>query len=910
MTTQSGSITDDLKSQSATSATGSSKPLLNDIAPEDASEIVKAMKKAKDMFLTNKPPADPLLESILSRTIEVDRTRPTQPLTHSTFDTSRRRIFRFWPRDPDGPVLRYSSEGKRAPNGTHLWGSTLYDFYHTNRMPFNSHSVTITTGSRMAEWCKEIKELDYAAQEIDWAENREEEPKKREAANVADVHEATVDFKLTFTRWGKGEIEKSKAEGRKDDDVENYRTPFHPSSYPPPYPTPPFVTGVIPRLESTVPIHLLPEKLVVHDPDLVLCRPSDKKRSTDPWPFDSSNLSSPKGYKTQIYKLALQSDTLERIAKTRESVKAAVNTDPIPIFYVYPASENCKTRDPIFEITIPAPPPPPTHTPEAHLFLTRSPEKRKGVGNHSVVFEAEWEVPREWFVKPRICVGCIMERAEAVRDKWVAAEEERIQNKETVQNTDIEMASPTSDRDSREVKMDDGNTSPPAEDVVLPNSKRASISFPRSRVKLWDRVPEKVDILPVENHPSDEEERANPHLTNNHEVSDSELEPQAQGQAFQQWKEVQDAKQRVNSDTVGTDGKRPFIGNVSVRRETYESSAFTMSLKTVEEMRLQHEKLAKAKRGDGHDPWEKYREDNASKGTPTTNTAEQQPASGVDNFPESIPVPIVVYTGTMHTIHISSVPWLLPGDPPCKEHGIQDLHSPSDATDKNESDGFFPLVPCSALPPFIRPNTRLPPTMRVTVSAKVSIPGDRHLVSEARNYQQFDPSFNEHWTGYTVAKPLLEPTPCGALVPGFYGYYNREGEGSGEVAADDPNYVSEQRYFSPLLLLEDCGDPIEVDTLNLDNRYECSALLLRFHDLGWTHGSFAPRNLLMRRGDHEEYPMMRSNKDKRFRLIDFGRSTYLENISKDDAEERDRWDSRRFQEKNEIWKTLELPTPM
>ncbi|KAF9266492.1 hypothetical protein L218DRAFT_922088 [Marasmius fiardii PR-910] len=887
---------------SKASATGgskhvSSKLILNDIAAEDASEIVKVMKKTQDILLAKKSPVDPLLDSILSRTVEGDRTRPVKPVTQSTVDTPRRRIFRFWPRDPDGPVLRYSSEGKHAPNATHLWGSTLYDFYHTNRMPFNEHSVTITTGSRMAGWCKEIDELDYAAQEIDWAENREEDPKKREAVNPADVHEATVDFKLSFTRWGKSEIEKAKTQNRKDDDVENYRTPFHPSSYPTPYPTPPFVTGTIPRLESTIPLHLLPETLVVHDPYRVVCVPprhqgsddeSDRKSSDHPWPFDSSDPSNPKGYISQKYKLELGPSARQKIAEMRETVESAITTDPIPVFYVYPAAEDCRTRDPIFEITIPAPPPPPTHTPEAHLFLTRTPAKKKGTGNHSVVFEGEWEVPREWFVKPKICVRCVMERAQAVRDDWVAAKEDRVssdahQNEKDVDNSHFE--SSCDDSSSGDTNIDGSSTLPDLlpEDVVLPGLKQALISFPQPKVTLWGRAPEHDEILPVDHNSPESKERVDC-----------------------------DAGPHSIHDTVETDADRPYIGNVRIQRETYESSAFTMSLKTVQQMRDEHDKLAKSKRGDNYDPWEKYREDSAKEGTPITETPSKQQAASEDinnEYPKMITVPIVVYTGTMRTIHISSVPWLLPGDPPCGKHGIQDLHSLANFKYESESGEFSPLVPCSALPTDIRSTTRLPPTMRVTICVKASIPGDEHLCREAMNYQKFDPSFSEHWTGYTVAKPLLEPTPCGALVPGFYGYYVREGEGSGEV--EDTKEKPKPKYFSPLLLLEDCGEPIDVRSLNLDDRYECSALLLRFHELGWTQGSFAPRNLLMRRGDHGDYATLgRSRKDKRFRLIDFGRAAYLEDIPREAAERRDQWDGMRFYEKNEICKIMELPTPM
>ncbi|ESK80902.1 hypothetical protein Moror_15775 [Moniliophthora roreri MCA 2997] len=48
---------------------------------------------------------------------------------------------------------------------------------------------------------------------------------------------------------------------------------------------------------------------------------------------------------------------------------------------------------------IPSRPPKPVQTEEAHLFLSKY--SRKGEGNHSFVYEAEWEIPRELFVEAK-----------------------------------------------------------------------------------------------------------------------------------------------------------------------------------------------------------------------------------------------------------------------------------------------------------------------------------------------------------------------------------------------------------------------------------------------------------------------------------------------------------------------------
>ncbi|KAJ3976098.1 hypothetical protein EV361DRAFT_945578 [Lentinula raphanica] len=239
----------------------------------------------------------------------------------------------------------------------------------------------------------------------------------------------------------------------------------------------------------------------------------------------------------------------------------------------------------------------------------------------------------------------------------------------------------------------------------------------------------------------------------------------------------------------------------------------------------------------------------------------------------------VEYSGSMDTIHITTVPWYDPAStmpPPCA-HLVQ-----------SSVGGSLPGTP--------------PPTAQVSVVAKLSLRGDNHLKEEAVNYQRFGMQFSQHWTGYTLANPLHDPTPMGAITPTFYGYYTKEGSSNSN------------EYFSPLLLLEDCGKPIEPEKLDFDDRQECAALVLRLHYHGWTQGSFWPRNIVMQHGDHADFPLMRSANDRRFRLIDFGRAKCLK-----DAQEADRssgleshfrekaWDDQRFEEKTMIGKVLEFP---
>ncbi|KAJ3795545.1 hypothetical protein GGU11DRAFT_810440 [Lentinula aff. detonsa] len=239
----------------------------------------------------------------------------------------------------------------------------------------------------------------------------------------------------------------------------------------------------------------------------------------------------------------------------------------------------------------------------------------------------------------------------------------------------------------------------------------------------------------------------------------------------------------------------------------------------------------------------------------------------------------VEYSGSMDAVHITTVPWYDPASsspPPCSH--------------------FAQSSVCGSLP------ESPPPTAQVSVVAKLSLRGDNHMKREAANYQRFGMQFSQHWTGYTLATPLQDPTPMGAITPVFYGYYSKEDSSDSD------------QYFSPILLLEDCGTPIEPDKLDFDDRQECAALVLRLHFHRWTQGSFWPRNILMQLGDHADFPLMKSANDRRFRLIDFGRAKCLMDAQEADYSRSDNlyqkyWDDERFNEKSAIGRVLEFHYP-
>ena len=171
----------------------------------------------------------------------------------------------------------------------------------------------------------------------------------------------------------------------------------------------------------------------------------------------------------------------------------------------------------------------------------------------------------------------------------------------------------------------------------------------------------------------------------------------------------------------------------------------------------------------------------------------------------------------------------------------------------------------------LRRTESVPLTTRVAVVAKLSIQWDDHLVREGRNYQSFPNHLFEHWSGYNLIPPLRDPVPVGAVVPQFYGYYVPEKE-----PQNPDNHACNgvgREYLSPILLVEDCGVPIDKTKLDQTDKITCGSLLYRFHNANWIHDSFYERNVLMQPGPLTAFPTIRKfSKTNVFRLIDFGRS--------------------------------------
>jgi len=84
-------------------------------------------------------------------------------------DIKTRFIFRYWPRDPHGPYADLIP-GKIIGNGVKSWGASLLDFYRMRTIPQTAYIEKLSSGSRIAAWCRANNELDWAKEELAWEE--------------------------------------------------------------------------------------------------------------------------------------------------------------------------------------------------------------------------------------------------------------------------------------------------------------------------------------------------------------------------------------------------------------------------------------------------------------------------------------------------------------------------------------------------------------------------------------------------------------------------------------------------------------------------------------------------------------------------------------------------------------------
>ncbi|KAG6911422.1 hypothetical protein DXG01_016519 [Tephrocybe rancida] len=348
----------------------------------------------------------------------------------------QRMVHRHWPRSPTGKYITPENTlpGKCTPNGIQLWGSSIFDFYRVRRMPDVANLSTITTGSKLMKWMKAHGELDHAKDEIEWAEMEEEpkliaswSPREKIEEMEEDIRQGKAG-KLPTMKAAKGEQPLPADAGA------NYFSswPLVPFSY------------TTERLTSSIDLDHLPKKLSVHDPWNLLAAGSSneygraERHNGQEW---ESRID-----RTHIYKLVFSNNALERAKRQAEertkfkekearlnkilnspgSVDAS-NTSAGEGYLLRPPAVPGPVAPPIFVVHGP-PPYPPTPTSkiiepieEAHLYL--SPAHPIGTGNHSVVYQGEWELPRAVVVPPPstdyvLCETCVAEDvARILRDQ-------------------------------------------------------------------------------------------------------------------------------------------------------------------------------------------------------------------------------------------------------------------------------------------------------------------------------------------------------------------------------------------------------------------------------------------------------------------------------------------------------------
>ncbi|KAF8432744.1 hypothetical protein L210DRAFT_3650200 [Boletus edulis BED1] len=324
--------------------------------------------------------------------------------------------------------------GTLSPDG-YPWGATLYDIYSVNKIPSVFGLMTFTTGSMLRQVMEAMGELDAAAPEIEWAKT-EGQPR---IEGVADTEEliTCADTRLRlcqfftpssqdplagWTQDGEQDEEDSENDDEDDDDDDGHwqeydddklptfipppptipvTSPFHPSHYPKPWPFTPFENILKPiLLQERIPLYLLPQTLYVHDPFWLL--PARERHFRD-----TSWTSRPDVIRT--YNLQFSETVRSEVEAARQKAEEMEEFKARTLIFLRykRTKKQIKKHEPIIEVPLPYYQRRKTRLEESHLYL--SPVAKVGKGNHSLVYKGEWELPRDLFMKERICRICFKE---------------------------------------------------------------------------------------------------------------------------------------------------------------------------------------------------------------------------------------------------------------------------------------------------------------------------------------------------------------------------------------------------------------------------------------------------------------------------------------------------------------------
>ncbi|KLO09417.1 hypothetical protein SCHPADRAFT_943650 [Schizopora paradoxa] len=335
-------------------STSKSDPLLN--SKNSAEHIIKYPILPNDLDFETYRKTDKHYKEILDRFIPI--ASKSGVLDGEQVDSKEKRertryIMQMWPRDPNGEVMYEMPDGKMTSNRLPLWGATLYDFYFVKKTPSMDNMLTFISGSKIARWMRQKNEL-YAMDYIDQAENDEPEPRIIPPYHIGEFIEL-IEQQVHLRKTGRS----MKVDKSTNEKISKCLLP--PSEYPGRWPLVPFSTPTC-RLQERIPFDKLPKTLIVHDPWGCLSGRNRKANGKQKW------------------------------SKATDVVHTYI--------LLRPSEEHARALVDASTTTTGG-------TQEAHLYIT--PKRRLGVGNHSYIYQAELELPRELLVKPKTCVTCSCE---------------------------------------------------------------------------------------------------------------------------------------------------------------------------------------------------------------------------------------------------------------------------------------------------------------------------------------------------------------------------------------------------------------------------------------------------------------------------------------------------------------------
>ncbi|KAG1767102.1 hypothetical protein EDD22DRAFT_773523 [Suillus occidentalis] len=311
-------------------------------------------------------------------------------------------LFRVWPRDPKGDIIKPSPlRGKEAGNGIDLWSATLYDFYHVLRAPDVKNYLTISTSSRLAKWMRQHGEL-IADDELYWAD-KEEDPKEVPVVDIGELircYDARVTSGILNQFSSREEIrEKEKTSGSAFSHSDLKKATDEGDLTPP-----------TPILQQRIPLHLLPQKLYVHDPWNKLTVDMGDSDHKTPWHSKVSK----RGDIVRSYSLSLAPEGKEAASKAQKLAEMAEDeaAKKESVLHIFPTAKEGPTEELLIEVVLPVRSKKIMNVEEAHLYLS---PRAVGFGNHSIVHSVEWELPRDLFMEARLCEACVEDVREQIQ---------------------------------------------------------------------------------------------------------------------------------------------------------------------------------------------------------------------------------------------------------------------------------------------------------------------------------------------------------------------------------------------------------------------------------------------------------------------------------------------------------------